>query len=1135
MRITRSTRSRPVAAVAATALALMVGMTAGLDTASATPAPTPDPSGASPLPSAQPKDEVTLITGDRVMVDAHGKAAGVLPAKGRTSVPMQISEIGGHTYVLPADADAMLAAHTLDMSLFDVTELSRPEYRELTGGGVPIIVTYGKDHYAKANTKARSAAPQSLLAATDAPVHRLDAVHGEAMTVPAEDASAVWASLTRSATAQLRSSAAGATGAAGSEAAAPGLQAAAGVASISLDRVMSAQLDTSVPQIGAPEAWQAGYDGTGVRIAVLDTGIDTSHPDLESKVVAEKNFTPSVDAKDHQGHGTHVASTAAGTGAASDGRYKGVATGAELLNGKVLGDSGSGLESGIIEGMEWAVEQGADIVSMSLGSPDIIGPNPLEDAVNRLSDQALFVIAAGNSGPSSKTVGTPGTAQRALTVGAVDKQDVLASFSSRGPRLEDSGIKPDVTAPGVGITAANAAGTLADKPHPAPGYVTLDGTSMATPHVAGAAALLAQQHPDWSGAQLKAALMGSAEQGDYTAYEQGSGRVDVARAVRQTVISEPGSINFGRVRFPHTDDEPLTKTITYRNSGTQPVALDLSTDTTGPQGVAPEGFFTLSADQVTVPAGGTASVDVTADTRLGGDTTGAYTVTVTASGDGQTVRSLGGLEREAEVYDITFEATDRDGNKPEPLFWNAWLTGLDNNNFQLVTGTDGMAQMRVPKGDYNLVGKFFVGGSPADGFDLLSAPKLKIDKDMTIELDARQAKPLELSLPDPNAKHYSTILYTAVKENGTVRTSGLGLLPDATGSIGLAQIGTPPPADEVTSYLVSRWIDGNTEFHIADTHEGGFYTGHTQHVTWKELAKLTTDLGGSAEGAQGADWTLPADVPGAAAVGFFSGLPSDRTVYLQGGYRWQRSFRQINGTTGKAQAEYSAPAAVYRAGQKYSETFNNGAFGPLLGDKPGLVRDGDTLTGRITPFADGAGHSGSSLYDAESASTTLYRDGEKYATFDNVLDSATFRLPPDKARYRLVTTVSRAKAGVSATSSTVTWEADFTSGHTTGATAVPASVVRYTPKLALDSTATAGKSQSVPVTVQGSSTDQDLATLKVSVSYDGGKSWQRLAVRNGKVTVHNPAAGGSVSFRAEVRDRQDNAFTQTITDAYRTR
>lgn len=129
---------------------------------------------------------------------------------------------------------------------------------------------------------------------------------------------------------------------------------------------------------------------------MLDTGVDTTHDDLRTQVVAEKNFTPSPDTKDRYGHGTHVASIAAGTGAKSGGKHKGVAPEAKLLNGKVLGDNGFGDDSGVVAGMEWAAEQGADIVNLSLGGPDSPGVDPMEAQINKLSAEKgiLFAVAA---------------------------------------------------------------------------------------------------------------------------------------------------------------------------------------------------------------------------------------------------------------------------------------------------------------------------------------------------------------------------------------------------------------------------------------------------------------------------------------------------------------------------------------------------------------------------------------------------------------------------------------------------------------------------------------------------------------------------------------------------------------------
>ncbi|MFD1274306.1 S8 family serine peptidase [Streptomyces kaempferi] len=199
------------------------------------------------------------------------------------------------------------------------------------------------------------------------------------------------------------------------------------------------------------------------------------------------------------------------------------------------GAEGSGQDSWVMAGMQWAAESGADVVNMSLGdSYPTDGTDPMSQTVDALSEQygTLFVIAAGNAGPES--ISAPGAAASALTVAATDKQDQLASFSSTGPLAYSGGMKPDIAAPGVDITAARSQ----DMTDGGEGlYRTLSGTSMATPHVVGAAAILAQRHPDWTGAQLKEQLMSTAKGLDdgYSPYEVGTGRVDVAAAVRTTV------------------------------------------------------------------------------------------------------------------------------------------------------------------------------------------------------------------------------------------------------------------------------------------------------------------------------------------------------------------------------------------------------------------------------------------------------------------------------------------------------------------------------------------------------------------------------------------------------------------------
>jgi hypothetical protein len=431
----------------------------------------------------------------------------------------------------------------------------------------------------------------------------------------------------------------------------------------------------------------------------------------------------------------------------------------------VLGDQGSGSQSGILAGMQWAVDQGAKVVNMSLGAKDSSGIDPLEDAVDRLSAEhgTLFVVAAGNEGATGdSTVGSPGSADTALTVGAVDDADALASFSSTGPRVGDAAVKPDVTAPGVHIAAARATGTaLCDKACVQPGdgpvddnYTSASGTSMATPHVAGAAALLAEAHPDWSGEQLKRALMASARPGaDRGAFQQGAGRVDVAAAMRESVTSEPASLSFGLATFPHGDDAPVGKTLTYHNSGDNDLVLDLTASTTDRSGrPVNDGTFTVSPKQVTVPAGGTATATVTSDTRTGpalGQLSGTVVAT-TASGTA--ARTPLGVVRETEAYDLTLRHVAADGSTPA-AGTGATLYDLTTGKlYQVQMKSDGMSTVRAPPGTYHLTSA--ISTRRADGTyarTVLYHPEIVLDKDTALTLDARVAKPISVTLPDSRA------------------------------------------------------------------------------------------------------------------------------------------------------------------------------------------------------------------------------------------------------------------------------------------------------------------------------------------------------------------------------------------------
>jgi serine protease AprX len=285
-----------------------------------------------------------------------------------------------------------------------------------------------------------------------------------------------------------------------------------------------------VPAVAVPAVWAAGFRGTGIKIAVVDTGIDRTHPDFAGRIVDGASFVGG-DYQDDNGHGTHVASICAGSGAAQGGTYTGVAPEGRLYVAKVLDRGGSGSMSGVMAGVEWAVDRGVQVINMSLGgSGSSDGQDALSLTCNAAVARGIVVcVAAGNEGPSARTVGSPGAAADVITIGATDRRDGIASFSSRGP-TRDGRTKPDLCFPGVDIVAARATGTTMGSPL-GERYTAASGTSMATPHAAGVAALLLQAQMGASPAQVKAALMQTALDLGADENAQGTGRARADHAL----------------------------------------------------------------------------------------------------------------------------------------------------------------------------------------------------------------------------------------------------------------------------------------------------------------------------------------------------------------------------------------------------------------------------------------------------------------------------------------------------------------------------------------------------------------------------------------------------------------------------
>ena len=1081
--------SRKAAATLAAALALLGGsVVAGHPAAAAQPTKVPDPG-----------TTVTLLSGDRVTVgDGAGGAVGVRPAEGREKVRFSIRRTAGEVYVVPEDARPLLRSGRLDERLFGVRGLIRAGYHDAARDTLPLIV--------------RLSAGRGAAAATGARVTRdLPAVRGSAATVQKGQLD-FWSALTgRSA------------------------KAASGVDKVWLDGKRELLLDRSVPRIGAPDAWQAGYTGKGVTVAVLDSGVDATHPDLAGKVAESRNFSESPDPEDAYGHGTHVASTIAGSGAASGGRYKGVAPDATLLSGKVC-ETTFCSDSAMLAGMQWAAaEKRATVVNFSIGGFDTPDLDPLEEAVNTLTAQygTLFVAAAGNRG-CSQPVSSPASADAALAVGAVDLNDSLADFSSCGPRTGDEGVKPDITAPGVDIVAARASRARIGEPvddH----YLRLSGTSMATPHVTGAVALLAQQHPDWTAGQLKAALTASAKPNPaLSAYQQGAGRVDVGRAITQAVTTDPVGVTFGKTLWPHQDDEPIAKTVTYHNNGPDDVTLNLSVRAVGPGGQpASAGLFTPSATTVTVPAGGQARVTVTADTRVPG-ADGLYSGHLLAtSGTTQVVTALG-VHKEVEMYELTVANIDATGAPTSEYFMVVY--GLDNTNEPVPYDPDGTVTLRLPRGQYGTFSEIHTGTGTA----LLLRPFVNLTADTTVTFDARQARPVTVTAPDPGARSMTAaIRFDQTMPDRPYGDANYEILGDSFAEMSTAYLGEPVPADRMRTSVSSQWAkpDANGRPHgtpylyvLVDELPGTFPTGYSHVYRTGELATVRQDFSRRSDSQEvlrdvvlyNGPYLYFQDVP-AHVVEYYSG--DARVMWTGVEYGAERFFR-------------SAPAR-YQPGRTYRDEWNTGPFGPSLpgsyDERDWVSRTGDAVWVNPPVFGDRGGHAGyARVTDGRMA---LYRDGALVGE-TGWRPQSEFAVPATEGTYRLEVSAAHDASDLT-TRVDLAWT--FRSGHVDGEVPakLPIQVVRFAPALDADDAAPGGRRFVIPVTVQRQpgAPAAGVKRLTVQVSYDDGATWRAAQVRktgSGWIAiVDHPRGGGFASLRATATDSAGNTVEQTVVHAYR--
>ncbi len=307
---------------------------------------------------------------------------------------------------------------------------------------------------------------------------------------------------------------------------------------VEYDAPVHATMSTASSSFGVTQAKSDfSVNGEGVVVAVIDTGIDASHVDLDGgKVIAWKDYVNNKTTPyDDNGHGSHCASIIAGTGEGNSS-YKGVAPGASLIGLKVLDSEGSGTMSNVTAAIDWAVTNkntyNIKIISLSLGTDGSSdGTDSTSVAINNAFNAGIIpVVAAGNAGPGKATIGSPGAATKALTVGAFadtgEKGFFLANFSSRG-LTADGRVKPDIAAPGYQITAVQANSTNK--------YIAYSGTSMATPFTSGTAALILDANPSLTAAQVISIITSTAQDWGPAGQDldYGFGRLDGYAAVKK--------------------------------------------------------------------------------------------------------------------------------------------------------------------------------------------------------------------------------------------------------------------------------------------------------------------------------------------------------------------------------------------------------------------------------------------------------------------------------------------------------------------------------------------------------------------------------------------------------------------------
>ncbi|WP_109509135.1 S8 family peptidase [Nocardioides speluncae] len=1120
-----------VTLVAVTAAALA---TSSLRASAEPNAPASAPQGAG---AADNVSTVTLLTGDRVTVTKpfRGEPTYVVaPAPGadRDGVTFEVSSVDGATYIMPSDVAALTGADgVLDTELFNVTRLIAEGFDDRHADSLPLIVQRADGKEPTAIDGLSSEEPVDVLRAHSGELDKdatavLGEELGDAGTVPVtpRDRGEVSEGTVVPDT-QLDSRAGDL----------------AGVSRIWLNgSTKAAAWDANLTQVGAPTAWDGGVTGVGVKVAVLDTGIDSDHPDLVGQVAATANFSRSPSMTDVKGHGTHVAGTIAGTGALAPGVRRGVAPGATLLIGKVLGDDGFGDLAASVRGMEWAVENGARVVNMSLGSAPTDGTDPVSLALNELSASsgALFVVAAGNTGPGANTVSAPSTADAALSVAAVDATGTVAGFSSRGPRIGDDGFKPEIAAPGVSITAPRSS----DMPGAPGDYATFSGTSMATPHVAGVAAMLAQEHPNWTGQQIKSALMATAAPAAGGPAAVGAGQVFAPDALATAVVPSTGNVhvNLG------DDDTAVTREVAYTNTGTA--------DTTVRLGVSgnPSTTLTVTPVELALAPGETGTVSVTVDGTAVDPAAPFSGAVIATPGQGPVLRTPVTATRARWVTATALTTT----GAPAP---GTFVTVLNHDDGTFASGrTDAQGRLRIAVHP----GRLAVTGTiqePAENGSISSLVTTDVPAGETeARLDAAATVPAGAEVPLNTREEMALILLMRINDTTRTATSNGLIAGGAYGQIQPGRLRISPTPDSPTGSvrLDEHWILANAD---SDNRVGDATTLYDlvfdrrtvpadpvhrlDAGDVKRLARVDADLHAPAQEHRGQFATTAI---GEQIIGLNVTTPSyvqlpraqKRFVTADGVLWTQLAFANFTVARGSLSMDLRPIRREYAAGGRYTESFWGGPLGAAAA--AGITRRGTatTLTAAFEDMVDSAGQIGRyaefTFPQRGSSRTTIYRDGVALSGRTNVLvDGAP-------ARYRLERTYDGQDVFPLGGQVTTAWGTEPVGAAAgDGTVGLPLAQLLWNGiDLDLANRASAGVETAVEVRATSSAlnpADRTFAAATASWTTDGGASWTPVGahargagVFRFSVPGEALTSGAWVGLRFETADAAGNTVRQTL-------